>query len=224
MRLNLRGQIKRLIYQAILSTKLYAAQIFYASSIGSLHPHLLLTLYFRSGILNIIFTFYVIRKHIYYKLGKTSIRKICGNIIKMKENMNIWSILADNDNKQLHLVFIFNFKIPSRNTCKYIHIVEESEKKLNESKTIKSAHTSFFTFPDNMQKYFYNFHHQLESNMTGWNFMALIYVLWVELFIFNKILTPELIVWVWLLALVCNNKVIWINIIHRSYSEYINQR
>lgn len=134
-----------MICQAILSTKLYAVQIFYASSIGSLHPHLLLTFYFRSGILNIIFTFYVIRKHIYYKLGKMSIRKFCGNIIKMKENTNIWSILADNDNKQLHLIFIFNFKMPWRNTCKYIHTVEESEKKLNKSKTIKSAHVSCFS-------------------------------------------------------------------------------
>lgn len=55
MRLNLRGKIKRLIYQAILSIKLYAAQIFCAGSMGSLHPHLVLTLYFRSGILNIVF-------------------------------------------------------------------------------------------------------------------------------------------------------------------------
>lgn len=38
-----------------------------------------------------------------YKLEEIPTRRICGNIMEKEENVNISSILADNDNKQLHL-------------------------------------------------------------------------------------------------------------------------
>ena len=64
----------------------------------------------------------------------------------------------------------------------------------------------------------------IKNYMVSWYFMVLITfnisVSLVELFIFNKILTPESMVW----AFVCNDEVIWINIIHRSQSEWMDQR
>lgn len=60
--------------------------------------------------------------------------------------------------------------------------------------------------------------------MAGWCFMALVYVSVDRTIYFQKVLTLEPIAWVLLLAFVCDDEVIWINIIRRLQSECIAQR
>lgn len=83
MRLNMREQIKRFIYRAIVSQNYM------------LPRHLMLAYFihykliffyqnFRSGKLHVISIFHVFIKHMYYKFGNISIRRICGNITENK--------------------------------------------------------------------------------------------------------------------------------------------
>lgn len=69
----------------------------------------------------------------YNQLGAVSTRSICGDIVENGKNVNIWSVLADNNKKQLYLVLIIKFKIPSRNT--YTEWGNWEKKNNNKSKT-----------------------------------------------------------------------------------------
>lgn len=79
-------------------------------------------------------------------------------------------------------------------------------------------YTLVFTFPVvNIQDHFCCFHHQLELKIIWLDDVSWLLFIFIRIlvFIFNKILTVEPIFWVWLLAFMCDDKVIGRNIIHR---------
>lgn len=78
---------KKIYISGYYFTKLYAAQTFNASLIHSLQPHLLLPKFQKwktQCYINVISIFHVITKHMYYKFGNISIRRICGNSTENK--------------------------------------------------------------------------------------------------------------------------------------------